>query len=127
MTESTHIYQNLKKNDFKLVFSSYEDCPHLNCGYLNNHMIFPWPNVVEEVMDDYKYKGYTFDRIDELNIITIADKMDMSYDFYFKHNIHAVDLKLISMINKDKTLIKKLDRNWNHPLMRTFSHKPFNN
>ena len=48
MTESTHIFQNvlknydyyLIKNDFKLVFSSYEDCPHLNCDYANNNIKF---------------------------------------------------------------------------------------
>ena len=80
---------------------------------------------MEEVIDDYKDKGYTFDRIDEINIITIADKMDMSYDFFFKHKMHAVEWKLISMINKNKTLLKNLVRNWNHPLMRKHSHISF--
>ena len=30
--------------------------------------------------------------------------MDMSYDFYIKHNMPAVERKLNMMINKDKTL-----------------------
>ena len=99
---------HLIKNDFDLVSSNYEDCSHLKCDYLNNNIVFSWQNVLEEVIDDYKDKGYTFDQIDELNIITIADKMDMSYDFDIKHNMHAVEWKVISMINKDKTLIIKL-------------------
>ena len=48
MTESTHIFQNvlknydyyLIKNDFKLVFSSYENYPHLNCDYPNINIKF---------------------------------------------------------------------------------------
>ena len=39
--------------------------------------------------------------------ITIAHKMDMSYDFYNRHNMHAVERKFIAMINKNKNLINK--------------------
>ena len=82
MTESTHIFQKMIKKyeyylikyDFKFVFSNYEDCPHLKCDHLNNNIIFSWQKVLKEGIDDYKDKGYTFDRIDEMNIITIADK-----------------------------------------------------
>ena len=38
-----------------------------------------------------------------MHIITIAKKMDMSYDFYIKHNMHnmhSVEWKLNAMINK---------------------------
>ena len=31
--------------------------------------------------------------------------MDMLYDYYIKHNMHAVERKLIMMINKDNTTI----------------------
>ena len=40
-----------------------------------------------------------------MKIITISNKMDMSYDFYIKHNAHAVERKLIKMINKEETLL----------------------
>ena len=46
--------------------------------------------------------------------------MDMSYDSYFKHNIHAIEWKVNAMINKNKSLIIKVDRNWRHPLNRKF-------
>ena len=45
--------------------------------------------------------------------------MDMLYDFSIRHNMHAVEWKLIAMINKNKSLIKKLNRNWRLPLFRS--------
>ena len=53
-----------------------------------------------------------------MNIITISNKMVMCYDFYFKHNMHAVEWKLNAMINKDKNLFNKFDRNWRQLLNR---------
>ena len=66
--------------------------------------------VLEDVNMEYNKKGYTFYRIDEKIIITIADKMDMSNDFHIKHNMHAVEVNLICMINKNITLINKVNR-----------------
>ena len=59
-----------------------------------------------------------------MNIITLANKMDMSYDFYTKHIMHAVELKQIIMINKNEALIDNIKRNWRHPLVRKFNHLP---
>ena len=52
--------------------------------------------------------------------ITIAKKMDMSDNFYIKHNTHAVEWKLNAMINKNERLINKFDRNWRQPFNRKF-------
>ena len=46
-----------------------------------------------------------------MHIITIANKMDMSYGFYIKHNISALEWKLNAMININKSLINEFDRN----------------
>ena len=62
--------------------------------------------------------------IEEINTITIANKMDMSNDFHFKHNMHAVEWILNSMINKNKAFINKFIRNWRHPLNRKFQSYP---
>ena len=86
-----------------------------------------WKNVLKDVVNDYKIKGYTFNRIDELNNITIADKIDMSFDFYIKHKMHAVEWKLISMINKAKTIKINLCRIWRHAINRNYFHIPINN
>ena len=113
----------LIKYDFKLVFNNYEDSPHIKSTLFNSKIMFSWKSSLEDVINEYINKGYTLNRIDELNIITIADKMDMSYDFYIKHNMHAVEWKLISMINKDKTIINKLNRKWRHPIISMINKK----
>ena len=65
--------------------------------------------------------------MDELIIIKIANKMDMSYDFYIRHNMHAVECKLFAMNNKDEAILNKLNPNWIHPLIQRFSHVTINN
>ena len=55
-----------------------------------------------------------------MSIITIANKVDMSYGFYIKHNMHAIEWNLNAMVIKNKKLINKFSRNWRHPLNRNF-------
>ena len=57
-----------------------------------------------------------------MQIITIASKMDMTYDFFIKHNICAQDRKLNAMITKNKSLIIVFIQNWRHPLSRKFEN-----
>ena len=56
-----------------------------------------------------------------MDVITLAHKRDMTYDFYLKHNTSAFEWKLNAMINKDKNLINKLPKNWRHPINMKFS------
>ena len=46
-----------------------------------------------------------------MNFITLAHKCDMTYDFYLKQNMSAFEWKLNAMINKDKNLINKFQKN----------------
>ena len=55
-----------------------------------------------------------------MDIITLAHKRDMTYDFYLKHNMPAFEWKLNQLINKDKNLINKFPIFWVHPLIRKF-------
>ena len=73
----------------------------------------------EKVIDDFEDKGYE-SHIAEMHFITTANEMNMAYDFYFKHNIHAVEWKTNSMINKNKSSINKFPPNWRHPLNKKF-------
>ena len=75
----------------------------------------------ENVIEEFKNKGYVFNHIAEMNIITITDKKKL-YDFYNKHNMHIVKCKLNAMINKNKSLINKFDRSWRHPRNRRFEN-----
>ena len=60
-----------------------------------------------------------------MNIIIVCNKMDMTYDFYMKHNMPAVEWKLNQLIHKDKNLINKLPASWIHPLNRKFKSYRF--
>ena len=57
-----------------------------------------WKNLLEKKISDFKEKGYTFNHIEEMHLIALAIKLDMSYDFYMKHNMHAVERKLNMII-----------------------------
>ena len=57
-----------------------------------------------------------------MHIITKANKLGMTYDFYIKPNMCALEWKLNAMTNKNKNSINKLDRNWRHPLNRKFEN-----
>ena len=56
------------------------------------------------MLNDFKSKGYNFNHITEINIIAKTNKLDMSYDFYIRRNMHAVEWKLNALINKDKCM-----------------------
>ena len=86
-----------------------------------------WYNFLENVISDFKDNEYNFNHIAEMNNITIANKMNMSCDFYIKHNMPAVEWKLFTTINKNETLINKINRNWRHPLVRKINHVPISN
>ena len=86
----------------------------------DNITLISWETFLEKVIDDFRDKGYTFNHIAEMHIITIANKKDMLFDFYIEHNLCALEWKLNAMINKNKNLINKFPRNWRHPLNGKF-------
>ena len=109
------------KGQFKLFFKSNPDCKFLLTDMNNNTTIISWSNYLREATDSLKKEGYHFDLIAEMDIITLAHKRDMTYGFYLKHNMSALELKLNAILNKDKSLIKKFPRNWRHPIHMKFN------
>ena len=101
------------KGQFKLVFNDNQDYEYLMTDMINKTTNISWSNYLRE-------EGYLFNQIAEMNIITLAHKRDMTYDFYLKHNIPALERKLNAMTNKDKTLINKFSRNRRHPINTKF-------
>ena len=89
----------LIKCEYKLVFYDYEYCPYVKSKLTDNKTLIPWKRWLEEVIDGLKNKGYTFNHTAEMHIITITNKLDMSCDFYVKHNTHAVEWKITTIIN----------------------------
>ena len=88
---------------------------------INNTTNVSWLIYIREAIDKLKEEGYDFNYIAEMDIITLAHKRDMTYDFYLKHNMSAFEWKLNSMINKDKNLINKFPQNWRHPINTKFN------
>ena len=93
--------QYLLKGQFKLVFNN-KDCKYLMTDKNNNTTNVSWSNYIRETIE-----GCDFSHIVEMDIITLAHKRDMTYDFYLKHNLSDFEWKLNALINKDKNLIRK--------------------
>ena len=51
----------------------------------------------------------------------------MTYEFYINQPMQSVELRLNMVVAKNPQLIKSLDQNKNHHLIREYSHIPFNN
>ena len=102
------------KGKFKIVCND-QDCKYLMTDMIDNTTNVSWSNYKRETIE-----GYDFSHIAEMNIITLAHKRDMTYDFYLKHNMSAFEWKLNSMINKDKNLINRFPKNWRHPIITRF-------
>ena len=83
---------------------------------INNTTNVSWSNYIRETIE-----GCDFSHIAEMDIITLAHKRDMTYDFYLKHNVSAFQWKLNALINKDKNLIRKFPQNWRHPINTKFN------
>ena len=74
---------------------------------INNTTNISWSNYLREAIDSLNKEGYHFNYIAEMDIMTLAHKRDMTYDFYLEHNMPAVEWKLNAVINKDKSLFNK--------------------
>ena len=114
----THIneYDNkyeyyLVRCELKLVFSNMEGYPIVSSDLRDNKTMISWKIFVEKVYNNLKIEWYDFSHISQMNIIIVCNKMDMTYDFYMKHNMPAVEWKLNGMINKNKSLINSLNTN----------------
>ena len=108
----------LMKCEFNLVFKNNEHCPYVTSDLYGSETMCSWYIFSENVFNDFRDGGYNFNPIAEMKIITITNKLYLSYDFYNKHNMHAVEWRLNAVINKSKNLIIKLDRNKRHSFIR---------
>ena len=102
----------------KLVFNDNQYSTYVKSNLFSNKTMISWKKYLENVIDDFGKKGYKFNTIEKLKIITKSNKMDMSYDFHIKHNMDAVEWKIIAMINKNKNLTNNFPRICRHLLNR---------
>ena len=97
-----------------------EGYPVASSKLTDNKTMVSWKIFVEKTINHFKNEGYDFSHISQMNIIIVCNKMDMTYNFYMKNNMPAVEWKINAMINRDKSLNNKFPRNWIHPLNRKF-------
>ena len=109
------------KIDFDNFASRIQTDFHYNISLINlKQKILYW-------IDYFNETGYIFSHIIEMNIETISDKRNMSYNYYIKQPKHTVEIKLNQISARNPHLINALDRAVSHPLLGNFSHVPFNN
>ena len=104
----------------KLVFNDNQDCKYITTGMIDNRTFISWSNYLRDAINNLKEEGYHFNHIAEMDIITLARKRDMAYDFHLKQNMPAFEWKLNVTNNKDKNLINKFPQNWRHPKSTRF-------
>ena len=125
------IYSHIKKYDtmyeyylirceFKLCFIDKEDYGFGSSVLTDNQTFISWKIYVENAINDFKNDGFNFSHISQMSIIIVCNKVDMTYDFYLKRNMSAIEWKLNHLINKDRNLINRLPASWIHPLNRKF-------
>ena len=121
-----YIIQHNKQNDhflikyhFKLVFNDNQYSTWIKSNLIDNKTMISWKKNLQNVIDNFKDKRYKLNHIEKMNVRTIYNKMDMTYEFYKKHNMHAVERKIIAMINNHKSLINKFIETWRHHLKRS--------
>ena len=59
-----------------------------------------WQSFLENAFKHLVNTGHKLDHIAEMNFITIAKKLDMSYDFHIRHNMFSVEWTLNALIKK---------------------------
>ena len=115
----------LIKKNFKLVFNNPQYVEKIETSLHNGRIIMSSGYLLDEAIIDIIDQGYSFDHIDEFTITTIADKTDMTFDFYIKHKMCAFELKLDLILVKNPYLINSLKRSHDHPIIRKYSYIPF--
>ena len=94
----SYIIEHNKKYDYYLIrcqFTSVlnidEYRPYVTSKLSEHKTMISWSSFLERVIDDFKNKGYTLNYIAEMHIITIANKLYVSYNFYIKHHLSSLE------------------------------------
>ena len=69
----------LVKCEIKLVFNDYQYCPYFTFKLSDSKTMCSWQKFLVKMIDGFKNKGYNFNHIAEIKVITMADKMKISY------------------------------------------------
>ena len=97
------ICRNITLLDVNLYYDFYtvKECGVASSGLTDNKTMVSWKFYVENVIIIFKKAGFDFSHRSQMNIIIVCNRMDKTYDFYMKHQRHAVEWKLNQLINSD--------------------------
>ena len=107
---------------FELVFDSNSFSKCITLKVKNNRRRIWFKQFLENVIGYFKNEGYEFDCIEEVDIITIVDKRDRTYQFYMKHNMCSLEWLINKNLDKDKTLMNHFTQDWRHPIDRNYNY-----
>ena len=81
----------LINGQFKLVLNNNQVCKNIMTGMIDNRTNISWSKCLRDAINNLKEEGNDFNYIAEMDIITLAHKRDMTYDFYLKHILSAFE------------------------------------
>ena len=140
-----YILNNVKINEFDKIFkysiSTHNkkfDFYYIDCEFeklidnnytanieINYHYKTDYINIKSYLLfyiDSCELAGYKIKNINHMIIKTISCECNMSYKYYINHPMSMLERRINMIIAKNPQIIKSLDRNNNHPLIRKCSH-----
>ena len=109
---------------FKLEFDNFK--PDIESNYIHSAEYKKIIDILSFAIKFHELKGYKFCFIKRIDISILTDRCNITCKNYNK-TAHMFERRINFIISKNPQLINALDRNKNHPLIRKYSHIPFNN
>ena len=133
--ETIKNYITIYNGDYDIYFFNYkfklefENNVILNIetNYIHNIESEKITNTLLYIIKCHELKGYKFCRINQMNILILIDKCNITYKNYINSPMPMVERRINFIIAKNPILINSFDRSKNHPLIKKYSHIPFTN
>ena len=125
-------------NDYIITHNKKYDFYYIDCEFgiqfdnnytanieINYHYNTDYNNIKSYLLfyiDSCESGGYKFRNINHMIINTIACMCNMTYKNYINHPTSMLERRINMIIARNPSLINKLNRNKNHPLIRKYSH-----
>ena len=87
---------------YNLVFDDGQHAEYIIDRLFDRRTSIWWKEFLNGIISSFSNIGHEFDYIGEMNINTIVDNRDRTYDFYIKHNMHAVEWAIKIRLIKNK-------------------------
>ena len=84
----------LVRCEFKLGLLNTDHYGLASSELTENRTIVSWIFFVGNAINNLRKEGFFFSYISQMNIVIVFNKMDMTYEFYMKHNMPAVEWKI---------------------------------